>query len=169
MLPTERTLKVSLESSFVNTKKVYLDENDDVNLCCRSLHKCDAHKHIEINQMIEWNVRNCECVNLFKKCLRNLKTKLSNDLAFRYSMDTTKCYAKEHPIANCVKTEAFSKEEQDAEFLKFLDPFERGKLLYRCSKYKLDQSQPRKLQLFDLTFNYYQGICLSISVPCFCF
>lgn len=51
----------------------------------------------------------------------------------------------------CIKFEANS--ESKAPFLEFMSSAERGQFFNRCMKYELDDSQPQKLQLFDLPFN----------------
>lgn len=150
LLPTENTLKKSLDATFLNGKKgTNSEEGDHVDSCCRSLHKCDAHKHSELNYTNEWNIRHCECVYVFRACLKNLNTSLSNRLLFIHSINATKCYAKDYPIVKCAKLEAYL--EPIIGVLKFTSSSE---ILNRCSRYELDISQPRKLQLFDLRFNY---------------
>lgn len=137
LLPTEFTLKKSFEATFVSVKdELYLNETDRVDLCCRSLHKCDAHKHIEFNYKNESNIRHCKCVYSFQNCLKNLNTSLSNELAFFHSVNTTRCYAKEYPIIKCITFDSHKKESTR-----------------RCLEYDLDQSQPQKLQIFDVPFN----------------
>lgn len=81
LLPTEFTLKRLFEDAFVSVKKgTYLNDSDHLDLCCRSLHKCEAHKHIELNYTIEAYVRHCECEYSFQTCLENLNSSLSIEL-----------------------------------------------------------------------------------------
>lgn len=130
---------------------MYLDERDHVDACCRSLHKCDAFKHTELNYTSEWNIQHCECEHSFRTCLNDLNTKSSIELASIHALKATKCYAKDYPIVKCIKFEANS--ESKAPFLEFMSSAERGQFFNRCMKYELDDSQPEKLQLFDLPFN----------------
>lgn len=150
-MPTEFTLKTSLNAKLVNANWG-MDEKDHVDLCCHSLHKCDAHKHIESNHTIDSYIRHCDCVNLFQKCLTNLNTSLSNELALIHSINTTKCYAKDHPIIKCKTFETYP-ESKAHPFTKLINSTERERFLNRCLKYDLDQSQPQKLQTFDIPLN----------------
>ncbi|XP_031622912.1 uncharacterized protein LOC116340509 [Contarinia nasturtii] len=106
--PTEFTLKRSFEATFEIVKKGgYLNESDRADLCCRSFHKCGAHKHIELNYTNEQaNIRHCECEYSFKNCLENLNTSSSNVLGFIHSLNTEKCYAIDHPIIECISFDA---------------------------------------------------------------
>lgn len=133
-------------------RRLYLDEKYNVDTCCRTLLKCDANKHNELNHTNEWNFRHCDCENSFQICLGNLKTPLSNELALMYSINTTKCYAIDYPIINCIEYESYA--ESTAPFLRFVNSAEREKFFNRCSKYELDENQQQELQLFDLPFNY---------------
>lgn len=154
ILPTEDKLKKSLEAAFANAKKsIYLNGKDRVDLCCRSLHKCDAQKHVELNYTIE-SIRHCKCEQSFKMCLENLNTSLSNNLIFIHSVNATKCYAKDHPIVKCVKIETYP--ESEAQFFKFMNTNEHEGSFNRCLKYELDKSQPQKIQTFDLPFSSYK-------------
>lgn len=141
-------------ATFTYEKKgTHLDDSDRLDLCCRSLQKCDAFKRIELNSRSEWNVQHCECVHSFRTCLKNLNSIPSNELSFLHSMNTSKCYAKENPIIKCVKKETYSISQ--IQFLQFIDSIQHRKYVDRCSKYELDQSQPKKLQLFDLPLSSY--------------
>lgn len=150
-MPTEITLKTSLNAKFVDTNWG-MDEKDHVDLCCHSLHKCDAHKQIELNHTIDSYIRNCDCVNSFQKCLTNSNTSLSNELALIHSINTTKCYAKDHPIIKCKTFETYP-ESKTYPFNRLINSTERERFLNRCLKYDLDQSQPPKLQKFDMALN----------------
>lgn len=128
-----------------------MDDKDYVDLCCRSLHKCDAYKRIELNQTTEWSFRHCECMHSFQICLKNLNTSLSNEVAFIHSINATKCYSKDHPIIKCIKFETYS--ESNAQLFTFMNLTEREKYFRRCLKYELDESQPEHFQIFDMPFN----------------
>lgn len=152
-MPTEYTFRRLFEATFLNAKKgIYSNETDSVDLCCRSLHKCDAYKQIELNHTNALYIRHCECVHSFQKCLENLNTSLSNEFAFIYSINTTKCYAKDHPIIKCISFDANLELKADTIF-EFINSAERALLLNRCLKYDLDQSLPQQLQIFDVPFN----------------
>lgn len=118
----------------------HVTNNSDINgierldACCRLLHKCDAQKHVELREShIEWNVKHCECVHTFRMCLRNLNTAASNGLSFIHSLNATKCYAKDHPIAECVKIETFF-EPNGAQFFQIMDSNERKRFFNRWTK-----------------------------------
>lgn len=53
LLPTEHSLKRSLEATLTNAIRGTHLENkiDQIDGCCRSLYKCDAYKRIELNQI----------------------------------------------------------------------------------------------------------------------
>lgn len=154
LLPTEITPKRLFESTFVTVKKgTYLNDSDHLDLCCRSLHKCEAHKHIEFNYTIEAYIRHCECEYLFQKCLENLNSSLSNELGFIHSLNTSKCYKIDYPIIKCVQFDPYRVDSEVTSNLQFLDSDEHKSLFDRCLKYDLDQSQPKKIQMFDVPFN----------------
>lgn len=126
-----------------------MDEKTNVDLCCRSLFKCDALKHIELNHTNDNTIRNCECVHSFQTCLQNLKTSLSHALAFIHTINTTKCYANDHPMIKCTEFEAHGLDQ----LLKFNNSSERKKIGKRCIKYELDGSKAKEIQTFDLPLN----------------
>lgn len=166
ILPTEFTLKKSFEATFFNAKThIHSSESDRVDLCCRSLHKCDAHKRILLNYTNESCVRNCECEYSFVKCLENLNSSLSNELAFVHSINTTKCYAKDYPIIKCKTFDAHQIESKISSHFKFLDSAERESLFNRCSKYDLDQSRPQQIQIFDVPFNNHAMSAIECKLP----
>lgn len=153
-MPSEFTLKRSLEATFVNTKNgKYPNETDRVDLCCRSLHKCDAQKRIELSYTVESHTKHCECEHSFQKCLKNLNASLSNDIAFVHSINTTDCYAKDHPIIECAVLHAPPNNSKTATILQLMSPKERRSLSNRCLKYDLNKSQAQKLQIFGVPFN----------------
>lgn len=154
--PTEYNLKKSLQSTFVNTKnETIFDEKYSIDLCCRFLYKCDAHKRhiIELNQKntSEWIFWHCDCVRSFQTCLNNLNTKLSNEFAFIYSINTTKCFSNDHPIVKCNIFE--ENPESVKTFFELANLEEREKYFKRCKSYELDESVRKELQLFDIPFN----------------
>lgn len=146
--PTEFTLKRSFEATFDSVKSGgYSNEIDRVDLCCRSFHKCEARKNIELNYTNEQvNIRHCECEYSFKNCLDNLNTSSSNVLGFIHSLNTEKCYVIDHPIIKCISFDALQIEPE-------IDLHLNKSIFNRCSKYDLDQSQPQLLQMFDVPFN----------------
>lgn len=149
LLPTEHTFNQSLEVK----RGVHFDEKDHVDLCCRSFHKCDAHKNIQLNHTNDRIFGHCGCIRLFQTCLKNVNTSLSNEVAFFYSMNTTKCYTKIHPVIKCVKFESYP--ESKALFHRFVNSAESQNFFNRCSKYELNDNQPRQLQLIDSPLNYH--------------
>lgn len=156
LLPTEHALKKSLEAAFVNANRAtHFDENDQIDACCRTLHKCDAHKHIALNQANDslWNVRHCDCVLFFQICLNHLNTSSAHEVAFLHSINTTKCYKNDHPIIKCIKFETYS--ESTDPFRTYVNTAERENFFNRCSKYELNENQPQQLQIRDLPFNYH--------------
>lgn len=149
-------MEKSLQATFVNAKKgTILDEKEHVDLCCRSLHKCDSYKHIELNQRIEWHIRDCECVHSFQTCLKSLNTSLSNEVAFIYSINATKCHSSDHPIIKCTSIKFETYAEPNVQFVRFMNSAEREKYFKRCVKYELDEIRPQQLQIFDVPFNEY--------------
>lgn len=130
-----------------------MDEKDHVELCCRSLHKCDTFKHIELNYTNESNIRHCDCEYLFKTCLTNLNSSLSIELSNIHAINARKCYAKNYPIIKCAKLRVYS-EPKNLIFESMNLP-ERLEFSSRCEKYEMDQSQPQKIQMFDLLHNFY--------------
>lgn len=94
LLPSENSLKTSLEATLVNAKQMHSDNNDLImlDLCCRIYHKCDAHKHKELNVSTGSYSRHCDCENSFQSCLNRLNTSLSKEFAFIYSVNATTCY-----------------------------------------------------------------------------
>lgn len=150
--PTKHTLKKSLESTFLNSNSsVQFHETNRIDLCCRYLYKCDAQKHSEFNQTIEWEFWNCACVRLFQICLQNVNTTLSNELAFVHAINSTKCVSKDHPIVKCVKFEEYAEITRKLPISVSL--IEHEKYFKRCVKYELNQSIGRVLQTFDVPFN----------------
>lgn len=124
---------------------------DDVDFCCRSLHKCDAYKHTELNKYTnEMYIRHCDCVHSFQICLKNLNTSLSNQLAFIHSINATKCYAQDYPAIECINHETYP----DA-LLRLVNSAERERFFNRCLNYDFDFSQLQKVQMFDVPFNNY--------------
>lgn len=150
-------MKKSLEATFVNAnRRINLDENDQIDACCRSLHKCDAYKRMAFNRTNDslWNFRPCDCIHLFQICLDNLNTSLSNEVEVLLSINTTKCYTNDYPIVQCIKWESCA--ESKAPFLRFVNQAQREKFFNRCSKYELDENRPKQLQLRDFPFKHYE-------------
>lgn len=82
-----------LEATFVITKwGMNLNEKDHVDICCRTFHKCDAHKRDDLNVTTELYVRHCDCIHSFQLCLQRANTSLSNEFAFMHSINSTRCY-----------------------------------------------------------------------------
>lgn len=151
-MPTEFTLKISFEAIFINAKKIiHFDERDNVDLCCRSFHKCEAYKHHEFNYRNETNMQNCNCIKLFQNCLENLNTSLSSEVSFFHSMNNTKCYDKDYPIIKCKTVEI----HLESKAFPFLNSAEHEQFFNRCSTYYLDQGHPKQLQIFDVPLNKY--------------
>lgn len=153
MINTETALRESLDASFVNVKKNtdFNTEVDHLDLCCRSMFKCSAHKNNDFNYRHTnyWNIFHCECEYYFHMCLKRINNSLlSKEFEFIRLFNTTKCYAMEHPIIKCIKFEAFA-----AEPYPLFHRFENFKK--RCLKYELNEIEPKRIQLFDLPFNYY--------------
>lgn len=131
---------------------MHLDEKNKADLCCRSLHKCDAHKRIELNQINDaWYIRHCECVNSFKMCSETLNTSLFEEFVFIFSINATKCFSLDYPIVKCIKFESYS--ESKNQLFRLSGSIEREKYFNRCLKYELDYSRAKQLQMFDLPFN----------------
>lgn len=100
-MSTKDSLKKSLDASFVDTKgeDTHADDKERVDLCCRTLLKCDARAGFELNISNERNIRHCECENIFEKCLKNLNTSLSSETALVYAANAKKCiYTKKHTL-----------------------------------------------------------------------
>lgn len=152
LLPTEQTLKKTLQSTFANSKTdTVLDEKNRIDLCCRFLHKCDAHKHIELNHTTEWPYWHCECVSSFYTCLNNLNTTVSIEFALIHSINTTKCLSNDYPIVQCKKFEIYS--DSISQLFKFDNSDEHEKYFKRCISYQLDRNLKKELQIFDIPFN----------------
>lgn len=176
--PTEFTWKRSFEATFDNVKNGgFLYESDRIDSCCRSFHKCEAHKHIELKNITEQaNIRHCECEYSFKNCLENLNTSSSNVLGFIHSLNAEKCYAIDHPIVKCISSDAPLMEPEIDLHFKDLNTVKRKSIFNRCSKYDLDQGQPQLLQMFDVPFNeraafafkckLWTEICFLLFVSC---
>lgn len=79
--PTVCTLKRALSASFKNAKRDqnHLNETELLDLCCRTLHKCDTQS-VQLQHTIERNFVYCECENLFRLCLKKLNTTASNKI-----------------------------------------------------------------------------------------
>lgn len=153
MSPTRYTLRKSLIATFSSVTKndSNWDDSDRLDFCCRSLHKCDAHKNVELDYSADKNIQHCECVHYFRICLKNLNTSLSSEVAFIHSINTTKCYAEYHPIVKCVKFENYLGQTAD-QYQEFFSFSYDVQFFNRCTKYEFDESQPRKMQLIDLPF-----------------
>lgn len=83
LLPTDYTWKKALDAALASVKTEYrTKQENDLDLCCRLLHKCDAFKNIQLNLTKNLNIRHCNCVNSFYECLSNVNTSTSNDFAF---------------------------------------------------------------------------------------
>lgn len=142
-------MRKSLHATFFNVRNdTYVDHEDRLDSCCHFLHKCNAHK----NDANYRNILHCECVYSFRICLKKLNTSLASHLAFIHSINTTKCYAKNHPIIKCVKLEEYV--GSASQYPRFLNLTLKNVFFNRCTKYEFDESQPQKLQLFDLPFIY---------------
>lgn len=143
----ENALKISLRAAFINhvKKDTPLDEWDHLDLCCRSFYKCDSYKSIELNYTAEWDAHHCDCEYFFETCLDNLNTAPSNALRVNHFVNTPKCYANDYPIKRCITFSNFPR--SDVNFLS-----ERKRPSHRCEKYELDESKPKCLQLFDLSY-----------------
>lgn len=149
-MPNENILKQTLESTFVNSVR---DGTQRIDLCCRTLHKCDAQIKHTLNETIEVKYSNCDCAISFLTCLKNLNTDLSNELSLMFTINNTKCYSNDHPIVNCVKYE----EINNINLMNFTKIDERENYFKRCSKYNVDPTQKKRLQFFDLPFNKSSG------------
>lgn len=143
LTPTENAFKQTLQSTFVHAKTGAHEER--VDLCCRSLHKCDAIKNNELNKTIASQFSNCECVWQFQTCLNNLNTTTANELSLLFLINTTKCLSNEYPIIKCNRHEDIRDEE-----LNLSNLYEREKYLKRCIVYEIDRSRKKELQFFDV-------------------
>lgn len=154
LLPTENLLKKTLDSTFFKSKNgAFLNETDRIDLCCRSLYKCNAYKRIELNLTYVWNIRHCDCVHSFQICLKNLNTSVSNKVNFVHSLNTVTCFSKDHPIVMCIEFERYS--DIMIQLFETFTPEEKDeeRNFKRCIKYALDQKRKKVLQLFDVSFN----------------
>lgn len=151
LLPADPALvKKSLQATFFNKNRndTNLDTNDRLDSCCRSLHKCEAIKNIELGGTGDSIIPYCDCVHHFKGCLKNLNTTVSSNFAFIYSINVTKCYANEYPIIKCVNFENYigSKSQN----LRSQNSTLNNTFFNRCKQYEFDYSKPKELQLFDV-------------------
>lgn len=128
-----------------------MNEIDQIDLCCRSLYKCNAHKKSELNQVTPWGIRHCACVSSFQTCLKKLNTSLSNEVNFVHSINTTTCFAKDYPIVKCIKFEKYS--DTMEQLFEIIDSDNKEKYNKRCVKYELDQNREKELQIFDVPLN----------------
>lgn len=124
-----------------NTASNYddLGKHKEVDMCCRDHDHCDniaagETKHNLTNRDY-FTVLDCDCDHQFHQCLRKIDSKESNRIGRMYFTLRNHCYHEDSPIMNC--------EEYDTEVF-----------LYRCIQYKLDQSQPKRFQWFDLPLYY---------------
>lgn len=152
LLPTKHTLTKSLRTALFSARNdSSLNEENRLDLCCRSLYKCDAYKINELNGTIDRSsFLHCYCALSFRTCLKKLNTSLSSDLAFIHLINATKCYATDYPIVKCDKQEEVTRSA--IQHLRFLNSTLADILFNRCTKYEFDESQPKKLQVFDLPF-----------------
>lgn len=142
-------LKKSLQATLINARNdTDLNDKRRLDSCCRSLHKCEAYKNIELNG--DRSIPHCQCVRNFRICLKELNTTLSSDLAFIHSTNSTKCYARNHPIIKCVKLETYT--GPISQHLGSMSSTLNRTFFSRCIQYAFDDSQPKQLQLFDLPF-----------------
>lgn len=144
-MPTESTLKQSLEELLVNGKK----GSDHVDLCCRWFLKCNAFKRFALEIINKSYNNHCECLYSFQNCLKDLNSTLSNEIGLLHSMDVTKCYSKDHPINKCAAIENYI---QIINGSTFFEAMNRTEHFNRCLKYDLNRNQPKTLQLFDAPF-----------------
>lgn len=146
-----------LEATFVNTKtNTLLDEKEKIDICCRTLYKCNAYKRSELNPTTEWHIPHCECVSSFQVCLKNLNTSLSNEVSLLYSINATKCYSHDHPTTKCIQFGIYyTYSENIKDQLLKLNIAEREKFFNRCTKYALDESRRKQLQILDVKFDDY--------------
>lgn len=168
LLPTEKALKRSLEATLVNANiRTDSDEKYQIDACCRSLYKCDAYKRVALNQTNDlfWNIRPCDCIELFQICLVNLDSSLSNEIELLHSINTTKCYTSDYPIIHCKKWESYP--EGNTPILRFVNQAEREKFFNRCTKYELDKSRPKQIQLRDVPFNHHERFANNMSQNAF--
>lgn len=136
-----------------------MNDKDRLDSCCRSLHKCDASKNVELTYSNDRNIPHCECVHSFRSCLKNLNTSLSNELASIHSINITQCLALDYPMIKCAKFEEYSISTDER--LGSMSSTELNRFFDRCIKYELDENQPQKLQLFDIPFIYHETFIIA--------
>lgn len=101
---------------------------------------------------MEFNSWHCECIRLFKICLKNLNSSLASEVSLLYSLNVTKCYADIHPITVCIQYEDIS-DEIKIQLFSLMTLIERETYLMRCVEYALDKSTPKLLQIVDAPFD----------------
>lgn len=104
-------------------------------MCCRDHDHCD---NIEAGQT-KYNLKNadiftvldCDCDHKLRECLRKINSTVSNTVGSIYFTARDRCYHNDNPIVRC-------------------DDYDTGLFVHRCIRYKLDESQPKRYQWFDL-------------------
>ncbi|KAG4077856.1 hypothetical protein HA402_013790 [Bradysia odoriphaga] len=107
------------------------------------------HRHPNIRNM-QTKSKSSKQLHRTRTCLKKLNTSLSSDLAFIHSINATKCYATDYPTIKCVKQEELT--GTASQHLRFMNSTLADIFFNRCTKYEFDESQPKKLQVFDLPF-----------------
>lgn len=150
LLSEEMRISVN-ELAKIYTERKDLGVNGNVDACCRSHYDCSRAK-FETNTTNNSKHWDCECEAKFRTCLRKVNTPLSSELGFGRSVYVKQCISKDYPIVKCVQYEEFlnpshrfegspNKRDSEANYA-------------RCLQYQFDETQPKKIQMFDLPFNY---------------
>lgn len=135
----------------IYTERKELGTNGDLDLCCRNHYEC-SHWMFNSNRTTDAKYWNCECESKFRTCLAKVNTPLSNELGFGRSVYVKQCISKDYPIVKCVQYEEFLNPAHRFEGSPNKQDFEANHA--RCLQYQFDETQPKKIQLFDLPFNY---------------
>lgn len=145
-------MKISLKRlSEIYANQKELGPNTKLDSCCRSNYQCAYWKfqHNETNNYDSWH---CDCEYQFRRCLKQLDTSLSNELAFGRSLYIQQCVYYDYPIKQCELYEEFLKPGENMQDEPKKRDIDSNRV--RCLDYSLDENQPKIYQHFDMPFNY---------------
>lgn len=145
-------MRISLnELAKIYTVQSELGTNGNLDFCCRSHYECSHYKFAS-NDTNDSNYWNCECESKFRTCLQQVNTVQANELGFGRSVYVQQCISEDYPIVKCIQYEEFLNPTSRFEGSPNKRDFELN--YARCLQYEFDETQPKKVQLFDLPFNY---------------
>ncbi|XP_044267255.1 phospholipase A2-like isoform X2 [Tribolium madens] len=114
----------------------------ETDLCCREHDSCLEYISVKdslhgITNKNLFTVSHCNCDEKFRKCLKTGGNFLSELLGYGYfTIIGPQCFREDYPIVRCKKHV-------------YVQPTSKKRAIKRCLEYNLNESLPKKYQLFD--------------------